>query len=484
MKDLLSLLRFLDNERDDLSLAEALRSPLFGLSEADLFALAHNRPGLLWDSLRRSEHTDITERLTRLRNRIDFDRPYEVLETALTVQGGRARLTARLGDECTEAIDELLAQALTYERGNLPTLAGFLAWIDARDIEVKRDMDAAGNEVRVMTIHGAKGLEAPIVILADTSQRKSHQNAPQVQASDGMPFWTRSAKETPDALAHVEEDRRASEDRETARLLYVALTRAENWLIVCGAGEKPDAEGRWYGMVQSAAQTVPLRHRWDPPPVDVAPVSTSAPPDISSLKNPPTPFARQKPINPSVTGAAHSLAGEVDDIDAAARGTLIHTLIDALSPLPMADRAAAGTRFLKGADFETGALDAALTTLANPDLAHLFAPDTLAEVSISAKGTHRPIFGRIDRLHITDTTVTAVDFKSNRIVPATPTDVPEGLLIQMGLYALALAQIYPDHRIDTAIVWTETGLYMPLEHAAVTNAAAMFQSLDPDNPAS
>ncbi len=496
VKDLLSLLRFLDNERDDLSLAEALRSPLFGLSEAQLFDLAHGRKGLLWDALRTSAHTDTVAALTGLRDRVDYDRPFEILETMLTPMGGRARLIGRLGDECTEAVDELLSQTLTYEQSAQPTLSGFLAWIDARDIEVKRDMDAAGGEVRVMTIHGAKGLEAPVVVLADVSQRQAHQNAPQVLASDGLPYWAKSAGDTPEGLTHVEDERRQAENRETARLLYVALTRAESWLIVCGAGAKPDAEGRWFGQVAAACEHAPLKneasgprieHVWSP--TDVAmPEHTSAPAvDTAGLQDRPTPFTRIKPINPSQNGQAHALPGEgLDPADAMARGSLIHDLIEALAPLPEAERATAGARFLRGAAWDDDALATALRITADPNLAHVFAPSALTEVSISARPKAldgRAVFGRIDRLIITDTTITAVDFKSNHVVPPSADAVPAGILTQMGLYALALAEIYPDRTIETAILWTETGHYMALPHANVSNLTAMFHSLDPSTPA-
>lgn len=492
VKDLLSLLRFLDNPRDDLSLAETLRSPLFGVTEAQLFALAHGRDGLLWDALRHSELTELTARMTSLRNRVDFARPFELLETVLTVQGGRKRLIARLGPHCSEAVDELLSQALAFERSNLPTLGGFLAWIDARDVEIKRDMDAAGDEVRVMTIHGAKGLEAPIVVLADVSQRQSHQQAPQIQSLSGLPIWMANADDMPAAATEVEIARREAEDRENARLLYVALTRAESWLIVCGAGGKPDK--RWFEQVKTAATGLAtsthdqggprIDHNWHPQPMTDLPDPTPEPDTIAGAgpDTPPTPFVHLTPLTPSGIDAPHALPGEpMGDIDAMARGSLIHDLIDGLADIPPDQRAGIAKRYLTGADWEEGALVSALSTLENPDLAWLFDPDVLSEVTITTGATpgQRPIFGRIDRLLVREKDVLAVDFKSNRVVPDRPADVPPGLLAQMGLYARALEAVYPGRDVRTAIVWTQTGQFMPLEHADVTAAAAMFQSLDP-----
>lgn len=482
VKDLISLLRFLDNERDDLSLAEALRSPLLGLSEADLFALAHNRPGLLWEAVRNSDHHAMIETLQSLRDRVDFDRPYELLETILTNQSGRQNLLARLGAQCTEAIDELLSQALVYERNGLPTLSGFLAWLDARDVEIKRDMDAAGNEVRVMTIHGAKGLEAPIVILADTSHRQAHQNAPQVMAIDGMPFWTGLADQRPQAITDIEEERRLADKRETSRLLYVALTRAESWLIVCGAGGKADADGRWFGQVQNAADAMAtsqnpldgprLDHLWSPVDVVAHARLEESKADISDVLDDPPPFVRETTLSPSASVAPHHLGTDADaSDDALDRGTFIHALLETLPAVPPHDRAAVAKTFETGKPWEPDAISETLACLGNPDLAPVFAPETLSEVTVSARSdAHggQEIFGRIDRLIIRSESVTAVDFKSNRTVPATADAIPQGILDQLSLYHAALRRVFPDRTVNCAIVWTATGTFMPVPHASVT----------------
>jgi len=182
---IVSLLKFLDNELDDLSLAETLRSPIFGLTEGDLFTIAHGRKGTLWQSLRDSPHVAAIEILDDLRKQSDFIRPFELLTRVLNHHGARLNLKARLGDECEDAIDELLAQSVTFETSETPTLGRFLFWLSARDIEIKRDMEAGRNEVRVMTVHGAKGLEAPIVIVPDTSVLKVANKKPPIVRKTG-----------------------------------------------------------------------------------------------------------------------------------------------------------------------------------------------------------------------------------------------------------------------------------------------------------
>ncbi len=162
VKDLTALLSFLATPEDDLSLAAVLRSPLFGWSEDDLFRLAHYRGKnkFLWRALsEQSEQYSATlETLHDLRDRADFVRPYELLERILTRHGGRKKLLARLGQEAEDGIDALLHQAMNYERLEIPSLTGFITWLETGDITIKRQVDSKGHLVRVMTIHGSKGL--------------------------------------------------------------------------------------------------------------------------------------------------------------------------------------------------------------------------------------------------------------------------------------------------------------------------------------
>lgn len=486
VQDLLSLLRFLDNPRDDLSLAETLRSPIVGLSEAALFALAHGRRGSLWAALRDTGPPAVAARLDALRSHVDFARPYEILERVLVDQGGRAAMIRRLGAECEDAIDELLAQALVFERQARPVLGGFLAWLDARQIEVKRDMETRGDQARVMTLHGAKGLEAPLVILADETAGNTG-GPPHVALVGDQPVPTGRKAEAPAALRQVDDARQLAERRERARLLYVGLTRAESWLIVAGAGGKPDGKDRWFGRVQAAMETMPdvtdgtglvartLQTGIAPAAADPAVAAPLPAPDpIAPLTTPPTAPTRAAWLQPSDSDQAHALPGETDDTydtaTAMARGGLIHDLIDRLAALPIAARAATGARLIGDAPYGEDALAEALSVLDAPELAPLFAPGTLGEVTFAADAAGPEwagIFGRIDRLVIGPDTVLAVDFKSNRVVPATPADCPPAIVAQMSAYAAGLGAIYPRHTVRTAVVWTRTASLMPIEHGAV-----------------
>ncbi len=257
VKDLLAALRVAATAGDDLSLAALLRSPLGGLDEPALFDLAHGRPGTLYAALRAAppdRHGPIRTMLTDLMAQADYLRPHELLQRMLIRHHGRAALVARLGAEAEDGIDALLDLALTYETTEAPSLIGFLAWMDRDELQLKRRVDEGADQVRVMTVHGAKGLEADVVILPDTTTRQEGRNAPTVlRPTEGPALWRMPAEAAPPAVAAAETARRDRARAENMRLLYVALTRARTWLIVAGAGrpEKPHGDG-WYTLVQEA----------------------------------------------------------------------------------------------------------------------------------------------------------------------------------------------------------------------------------------
>ncbi len=513
VRDLAALLSFLATPEDSLSLATALRSPLFGWDEAAIYKLAAGRTEkYLWETLRNqsSAYTETHQRLSALRDDADFLRPYDLIERILTRFNGRRNLIARLGAEAQDGIDALLAQALAYERMEVPSLTGFLTWLETDDVEIKRQLDSASDQIRVMTVHGAKGLEAPIVILPDTGQRTIQIRDEIFTISDDIPAWKTPAADSPAILKQARDQLIARQEEERQRLLYVAMTRAEQWLIVCAAGDLGKG-GSWYqqiadGMERSGAVDhdfgfgTGLRMEtgsWDKGAADadgLVPDEHAALPDWAKQKAalPPRPEA---PLAPSDLGGAKAIyadGGEQDEEAALRRGRQVHRLLEHLPAFEQATWPEMAALLLKDGEYALngGALEPVLTeathTLTHPEFADIFAPDALAEVDITATLPDlddKRISGAIDRLIVSDTDILAVDFKSNAVVPPQPEDVPEGLLRQMGAYAAALAQIYPDHTIRTAILWTRTATLMPLPNSLITAALRRAATLDGAGPA-
>ncbi|MBU2980355.1 double-strand break repair helicase AddA [Lentibacter algarum] len=494
VKDITALLSFLATESDDLSLAAALRSPIFGWSEQQLFTLAHGRKGGLWEALRKAsdKHPQTFEILKDLRDQADFARPYELIERMLTRHGARQRFLKRLGHEAEDAIDAFLSQALSFERFSVPSLTGFLSWLASDDPEVKRQMESGGKRIRVMTVHGSKGLESPIVIMPDTADRKT-EVSDHVLASNETALWKQPKTERPEILREVVKQKEAALVAERERLLYVSMTRAEKWLIVAAAGAV-DKEDSWMNRVLLAAEQLPFdsttnaafkRYEvgdWGA----IETVSNQA----KSIENAalegyfqlPAPQGLEgpKPLSPSDLGGAKALAGETgqDEETALRYGTEVHLLLEVLPGFPAAQwEQVAGS--ILGESYAQQLTEARLT-LEAPHLAHLFANGTLGEVPLSApsKTLGARMHGIIDRLVISDNAVLIVDYKTNRSLPANATDTPQGLLRQMGAYAEATAQIWPNKTISTAILWTKTAELMPLDHDLVIKALRDTPHLD------
>lgn len=494
VKDIGAVLAFLATPEDDLSLAAALRSPLFGLSEDTLFRLAHGRGGrYLWNVLREQAETypEALAILDDLRGEADFMRPYDLIDRILTRHDGRRRLIARLGPEAEDGIDALLAQALTYEKMEVPSLTGFLTWLAAGEVEMKRQTDDTSDQIRVMTVHGAKGLESPVVFLPETARHQPRAGRKTISA-EGRSLWRTGRETAPEIIAAAID---AAKDRaweENMRLLYVAMTRAESWLIVAGAGDvgKEDDGASWYRIIEAGlrkATAEPLVSAYgqglrfqigswecarDGASQEVlAPVAVPA----WAYTAPGVPAAPVGALVPSKLGGAKVLGVTDDDataLEAALRhGRQVHRLLEFLpsyDPLSWPDIAPGLLAF--GEDAASGEeaaelLEEVRRVMEAPGLQFLFAAETLAEVEVSAPadiaGASR-IHGIIDRLVIAPEHVLMVDFKTNREVPDRPEMIPEGILRQMGAYELALAQVYPDRRIETAILWTRTAELMPL----------------------
>ncbi|MBY5933420.1 double-strand break repair helicase AddA [Tateyamaria omphalii] len=492
VRDLAALLSFLATPEDSLSLATALRSPLFGWSEQDLFTLAHHREeDELWRALRTKtdDHPETVAVLRDLRNNVDFLRPYDLIERVLTRHRGRQRMLARLGSEAEDGINALLSQALSYERNEVPSLTGFLTWMETDDLEVKRQIDSASNQIRVMTVHGSKGLEAPVVILPECGKREIQIRDAIVEV-DQTPVWKMPSGQLPERLSSRLDEMKTAQREESLRLLYVALTRAEKWLIVGAAGELSKDGSDWHQRVQAGMESIGataidtptgpglrLEHgEWSlttqqdddalhvPKPVMPAHFNNTAPRSESETET----------LSPSDLGGAKALPGDgLDEETAKLFGTVVHALLEGQGE---------GARALADADLSAALKDEAKKqaqqVLSDQDLDWLFAGDVLAEVPITAPMGNARIHGTIDRLHVTPTTIHIVDFKTNRVVPTEPSQVPEGVLRQMGAYAHAIAQIYPDREIRLSILWTHTCTLMPIPHDIVTVALGRTQYLD------
>ena len=239
-----------------MALANVLRSPLFGFSDDELSAVAWKRDASLRAALKQKagdgqKFADADAGLDELAQDARRETPFAFYAKLLGAGGARRRLLARLGVEANDALDEFLNLALDYEQRDTPSLQGFVAWLRSAQTEVKRDMEIARDEVRVMTVHGAKGLEAPIVILADTMTPPTGSKPPRLlELSGGAVIWAGRKEDDVPGVAAARDAARGEAENEYRRLLYVAMTRAADRLIICGAdGRTKRPERCWYDLV-------------------------------------------------------------------------------------------------------------------------------------------------------------------------------------------------------------------------------------------
>ncbi len=503
--DLMALVRFLLLPEDDLTLAVVLKGPLVGLGEEDLFRLAHGRgSATLWrrlGDLAGEEPRFAAARawLAGLLAEIDYLRPYEFLAQVLIrpaatgAESGRARMIARLGPEAEDPLDELLALALAYEREGAPSLQGFLQWFEGGRIEAKRDLEQARrDEVRVLTVHGAKGLEAPIVILPDTMSKPRGREP--ILWHEGLPLWPPRKEHEVGvaAAARAEADRRR--DEEYRRLLYVAMTRAEDRLYVCGwHGRQKPPDDCWYNLVRAGlerldgvetfdfgstgdvregrygrGQRLVVAQRTAPEEraaergaaAEPAPLPAWARMPAAPEPQPPRPLAPSRPI-----AAEPPPRSPLDAEDAGRRGRIVHRLLELLPGVAPEARREAGLRLLAASDLRLvrerrhALLDEVLAVLDNPEAADLFGPDSRAEVPLAGTvrlgGRTEVVSGRVDRLVVTAQAVRVVDFKTMRPAPQSAADVPHAYLRQMAAYRALLRKIWRDRPVVCALLWTE-----------------------------
>ncbi len=484
VRDIAALLNFLALPEDDLSLAAVLKSPIFGWDEQKLFTLAHRRdPGQgLWQAIEANEER-YPDDLVILRDMLaeaDFLRPYDLIERLLTRHDARRRLLGRLGEEAEDGIDALLDQALVYEQTDVPSLTGFLVWMEAGELEIKRQLDSAGDQIRVMTVHGAKGLEAPVVILPETLNQKP-RFTDHVVPDGTVPFWSMPKDTAPPAYLALRDEKIERLEQEQDRLLYVAMTRAEKWLIVTGAGEGQKDGSDWYGRIAEAMSAMGARAHQHPTGEGLrlqtgdwdaltatdqpAPAAPSGQLPDWALARAPKAEHPAATLSPSDLGGAKALPGEegLDEEAAKRRGRQVHLLLEHLPRAAQQDWPALAAQLLgTGRDMAEPAelallLAEARNVLTRDSLRPLFTPEALEEVPITASLPDlggRRIHGIIDRLIIAPDHVLAVDFKTNAVVPDRAEAVPEALRRQMGAYHAALSQIYPDLPIRTALLWT------------------------------
>jgi len=484
VEDLIAMGQALLLPEDDLVLAALLKSPLLGLDEEALFRLAFDR-----------HKKSLVERLRQLGERglepfaaawrrfngwlkmADFMPPFELFTQVLGSGGGRRRLLQRLGPDAAEPIDAFLAAALAYEEGHAASLQGFIHWLGLDAQQLKRDMEQGVDAVRVMTVHGAKGLEAPIVFLAEAGPYQPQEGRDRllVDPRTSLPLWRIASAERDPVSRQIAESLKAREATERWRLLYVAMTRARDRLYVCGwEKRRGGSEGSWHDVIGRALDGLPdvekeildgrcrlVRGVAMSETQEALPTLGQAVPEPSWLRRPPVaePAAMQL-VQPSRDEAlAQPASSPLAQGDGRLFGVALHRLLHEMAAVPEADRDQRfRTRVLAWPDLteddRSNLMRQVKGVFELSDLKPAFGPGSRAEQPIVGRIGSTVVAGQIDRLAVTPDAVYLVDFKSSRLPPADLADVPVAYLRQLAAYATLLGRIYPGRAIRAGLVWT------------------------------
>lgn len=507
VQDMLAAVRFVLQPGDDLSLACLLVSPLFGWSQDDLLKYGYRKPGVgLWQHLRSQDA--ISSDMSHLRTMLasaDFTTAFQFFETILSGPlDGRKKITARLGAESLVPIEELLNAALQFHQNHGGGLQAFLAWFESSNDEIKREGVSGNNEVRVMTVHGSKGLQAPVVILADITSdptKKPHGSS-ELLFDDGnrLPLLNIKKHEKIGRLEEAKELQDAREMAEHARLLYVAITRAQERLVMVGARKKePSTDSSWYPLLQAGMQALGCEWQDEQPWGRVMRYTGPEKPELSKSGKDAVPFIFEgdlpqwllndapeesrppRPLVPSQLGdddygdAPPSAAMQL----AAQKGKLIHAVFERLPSGDTDEALAQASAWLARNNRaqqinNVEILGHIRRVITNTDFADFFGSNARAEVPLAAVVGEAVITGRVDRLVIEPGKVRVLDFKTGRNVPPNASGLPAAYLRQMAHYVAALEMIFPGSQVEASLLFTHDATLMPLPE----------QILAPHKPAS
>lgn len=538
IQDLLALGRFVLLPQDDLSLSALLKSPLFNLSEDDIFTLAAKREDneSVWQHLQRlcsgESRSPYQAAMERLQGFVTLSKTatvHDFFAAILALYEGRRLFLARLGNEASDVLDEFLSFALDHERAGLPGLQSFISVLETDSPEVKREQDKERNEVRIMTVHASKGLEAPVVFLVDgASKAFNHSHLPKLRfieaTENSFPVWL-PGKGFSNTLTEADEARlKMSAEEEYRRLLYVAMTRAADHLIVCGyrgPKENPDC---WHAMISASlasdetrCHSVTLKsgsEEWGGllwrATLSGASAEIKDTPEIQHHDSPVLPAALGEPLPPQIylprplspSGAGTIIDDGADDLIvtsrlfatekasssgiALQRGRLIHRMMQMLPDFTEEERRDAALRYVeRAARFwpqreRDNLIETTLSVFTNPELKAAFSANSRSEVSIMGTltlgRTDYAVSGRIDRLAVDGDHVILIDYKTNRVPPKGNVDTPHSHKAQLAIYKRILEPLYPGKTFICALVYTETAKLVTLDEKELALALAAIKT--------
>lgn len=480
--DLVAMGQFILLPEDDLNLATLLKSPLIGFDDADLYDIAKDRKGNLIDALKKkcdlcNKFKEAYEYLTYLLNKTSFRSPFEIYSHILNAKDGRKKFISRLGDEVNDPIDEFLALTFEYEKSHPQSLQGFISWVSSGDTEVKRDMEQGVDEVRIMTVHGSKGLQAPIIFMPDTTTIADASKDKILWTDNGkMPLmlWPAGADNYNKLCKNTKEINKEKAYDEYLRLLYVALTRAEDELYICGhTNDKKPKKNCWYDLISSVMQKIGHAEG------DVLVSKSEQDEEIAqenykeniiqkyelpkfALNDAPEEPTPPRPLTPSRIDEDEPEVQSPILEKNAMRGRIIHKLLQYLPDIETEYRISSAQNFINNYHNYTNKKESEeifktiVRVMNEKKIVALFEHNSKAEVPITGMINNYVVSGQVDRLVEYDDKILIIDYKTNRKPPKDSANISPVYIKQMAAYRNVLKTIYPNKKIVCSIIWTQT----------------------------
>ncbi len=461
VQDLIALAEFLLLQANDLALANALKSPLFNFTEDDLFNIAYDRKEQsLWEKLQDYQKVIYSE-LNYLINLSRIESPLTLFTHILRT--GKKKFAARLGLECFEVLDEFMNLVLQFEN---PSLQAFVQWIKENNPEIKNDMQSERNAVRIMTIHKSKGLQAPIVFLVDTNTVPRNSESIIFDGTE-VPFWC--GKNNNAYCDQVKREKKLEDYNEYLRLLYVALTRAEDELYILS--KEPVQKGSWYDLITKYGEPYEKKQRDLQPifkeKVEVLCVNANYPYiykkrdyfDVPVISLPPA-LAHSSVSSQRVTlessekeGAEWIPVSATWMTDGYARGLIIHSILQYMPKIEKERRKNWVRKYLDNINISEDKDEIYSKILAfNEKYGYLFDLEGKSEITLSGTIDGKSVLVRLDRLCITQDKAIIIDYKSHRNVSVS---LLNEIKKQMLIYKTLVQEIYPNKQVECVVIWVE-----------------------------
>ncbi len=476
VQDLIALAEFLLLQANDLALANALRSPLFNFTEDDLFNIAYDhKEHSLWERIQ-DYSVVIYSELNYLINLSRTESPLALFTHILRT--GKKKFAARLGLECFEVLDEFMNLVLQFEN---PSLQAFVQWIKENNPEIKNDMQSERNAVRIMTIHKSKGLQAPIVFLVDTNTVPRNSESIIFDGTE-VPFWC--GKNNNAYCDQVKREKKLEDYNEYLRLLYVALTRAEDELYILS--KEPVQKGSWYDLITQYGEPYEKKQRGLQPifkeKVEVLCVNANYPYiykkrdyfDIPVISLPPNlSMSFQRPLSsfqhPSLSSQRPPLSSQCLTLgsskkegksasatwmtDGYTRGLIIHSILQYMPKIEKERRKNWVRKYLDNINTSEDKDEIYSKILAfNEKYGYLFDLEGKSEITLSGTIDGKSVLVRLDRLCITQDKAIIIDYKSHRNVSVS---LLNEIKKQMLIYKTLVQEIYPNKQVECVVIWVE-----------------------------